>query len=477
MKGHSIRLRLTAWYTALMTLVLVVAGAGAWWLLERGVQLAADRRLDTHFDGVRRFIEGLEPNLTVEDVSDEFREYADLSPGDALLQVTDASGVVLCKPKQADWRLAVAALGPDTAGTARISINAQMGGRPFRLARGPVTAAGRTFTAIIAAPVGPAADALVQARTWLLWLLPASVVVAATIGYVVSGRALAPVDRMVRAAQAITLESLDRRIELPGADDELRRLATTFNEMLERLQASVSDIVRFTADASHELRTPVSIVRTTAEIALARERSTDDYRQALTEVLQQAERMSGTVADLLALARADAGVEPRAADVVDLARVVRDVCAEMRPFAARQGVELRVHAPCSPVSMMGDADSLRRLAASLLDNALKYTPAGGAVDVRVDRETTGSGPSTVVLDVSDEGIGIDPGDLPHVFDRFFRGTGARARAADGSGLGLAIARGIVVRHGGTIAIEPAPSTRERRAGCRVVVRFREPLGH
>jgi signal transduction histidine kinase len=272
---------------------------------------------------------------------------------------------------------------------------------------------------------------------------------------------------MARAAQAITVKNLDHRLEVPAADDELRRLAVTFNEMLGRLQAAVAEMTRLTAEASHELRTPVALIRATAEVAIGRDRSSADYKQALADVLDHAERMSTLVGDLLMLARSDAGVEPQERVSLDLRHVVRDAAEDMRVAVNRAELALTVELPERAVEMTGNPDSLRRLIVILLDNARKYTKSGGAVFVRLDASPAG-GPGAALIEVVDTGIGIDPADRPHVFDRFYRGAVARQQSADGSGLGLSIAQTIVERHGGTIAIGEGPGGR----GCVARVALR-----
>jgi signal transduction histidine kinase len=312
----------------------------------------------------------------------------------------------------------------------------------------------------------PAHDALNRFHRLLLGLLPFVVAFAGAGGYWISRRALAPVDQMTRAVQAITVQSLDRRLDVPRADDELRRLATTFNDVLERLQVAVADIVRFTADASHELRTPVSLIRTTAELALRRERGPEDYRRALTEIDTHAQQMSGLVNDLLALARTDAGIEPHGQSPVDVTRVVAEAGSESGDYAVPSAVKIRTSLPEVPVFVTGDEASLKRLLLILLENAVKYSRPGGEVKVLVQSRGD-DGP--VVINVCDEGIGIEASERSRLFERFYRGSRARQHAPDGTGLGLAIARTIVERHRGTIEIDSAQSLTGR--GCNVTVRL------
>jgi heavy metal sensor kinase len=292
---------------------------------------------------------------------------------------------------------------------------------------------------------------------WLLTaLVPGVLVLAAAGGFWISGRALAPVDRITRDVKSISFRNLDRRLDEPPADDELRRLAVTFNAMLARIQSAAAEMARFTADASHELRTPVSLTRTTAEVALGRDRSADEYRAALAEISTQMERMSALVNDLLLLARSDAGVETSVTTTVDLGALVAETTGALRPTLAQEGVTLDVEIAPAPLTVTGHAESLRRLLVILLDNAIKYTPREGHVTVRLSQAPEGA-----AIDVIDSGAGLDSIDRARAFDRFYRGAIARQQAPEGSGLGLSIARTIVDRHAGVISLAPGPGDR----GC------------
>jgi two-component system, OmpR family, heavy metal sensor histidine kinase CusS len=454
----SVRVRLVLWYLAVLAPATLVLALGSWWLVKRSVVEAADGNLRGRVGGAREFIASM-ARLSPSEIEDEFREYAELTRGDSLLEVTAASGTVLCKPTLTGWDT----LDADrslSAGERIVTVNRTLQGRPYRVAGATVRTAGETYRILIALPMERADDVLERFQWVLAALLPAVLLVAGAGGYWLSGRALAPVDRMTRAVREISVRNLDRRLDVPAADDELGRLAATFNDMLARVQAAVAEITRLTAEASHELRTPVSLVRTTAEIALDRERPAHDYRLALGEILQQAEQMSVLVEDLLTLARADAGVEPREASSVDLQRVAADVARSVEPAMRARTLTFRTILPAAPLDVVGYEASLRRLLLILLDNAVKYTPPGGEVTL-----TVVGAAAAATIDVVDTGIGINPDERAHVFDRFYRGAAARQQAADGSGLGLSIARTIVFRHGGTIDIEAGPGG----TGCHVRV--------
>jgi heavy metal sensor kinase len=267
-----------------------------------------------------------------------------------------------------------------------------------------------------------------------------------------SGRALKPVDQIARTARRISGQNLSERLPLRMTGDELDRLSATLNEMLARLEGAFGRITQFTADASHELRTPVAIIRTTAEVTTARPRTPEEHEKAWAQVISQTERTAQLIDGLLLLARADAGWDDLSFEAFDLAETLRAVTAEMEILAEASGLRLTAELPREH-PMTGDSDALRRLLLILLDNAIKYTAPGGAVhvDMRLDG-------SSAVIQVRDTGAGIAPEDLPHIFDRFYRTARDRSRKTGGAGLGLAIAQWLAARHGGTIQVESTPGS-------------------
>ncbi len=465
----SIRARLTVWYvTVLAVATLTLTGAG-WWFSTQSVIRAVDVSLQARVDGVRQFLENPRTRLTVEGLQDEFGEYAELTRGEALLEVLDPSGAVLVQPSIPGWTDTASADVRPTAASAVVASDRTLGRLPFRVASAAVDAAGGRYRVTVAAPMGPSYDALNRFHRRLLLLLPVVLALAALGGYWISGRALAPVDHITRFVQAITVQRLDQRVELPPADDEIRRLASTFNAVLAQLQVAVGDIVRFTADASHELRTPVALVRTTAELALRRERRPDEYRTALSEVLDHTARMSTLVDDLLVLARADAGIEPPRDSAFDALAVTRAACHGAAVLAKTRGVDLTLDGPDEPFVANGDGPSLQRLLLILLDNAVKYSSLRGKVSVEVTRDGRDDG-SVLTIAVTDDGIGVDAAETPRLFERFYRGKLARRHAPDGNGLGLAIARTIADRYGWALRVEPDTEGGVAR-GCRAEVRL------
>ncbi len=252
---------------------------------------------------------------------------------------------------------------------------------------------------------------------------------------------------MTQAARSIGIDNLARRLRVPGTGDELQRLAETWNEMLGRLQNSVARLSQFTADASHELRSPIAFIRTASEIALRQQRSAEAYRETLRQIHDESERTSRLIEELLVLARADSGSGLQLAPV-DLREVVDQVCRQENVQARYKDLDLAVHVPDGAVTIQGNDPAIRRLIHALLDNAIKYTPAGGRIEVSLDQGREG-----VELAVRDTGIGIAQADLPRVFDRFYRADKARSRDEGGCGLGLSIAQWIARCHRAEISAE------------------------
>src|SRR5262249_11143561 len=230
----------------------------------------------------------------------------------------------------------------------------------------------------VVSPVDEALEALERFRVILLLAAPLLLLVASAGGYWISSRALAPVDDISLAAQRISIENLTDRLQVPPTGDQLQRLSETLNEMLSRLESAVRRMAQFTADASHELRAPVSLIRTTAEVAvLKRDRPAPEYLEALDDILEEAERTSQVVDSLMLLARTDSGKEALDCVPVDACVVVRGAAEQGERLAQNHGIEFHIELPQSPVFIQADADALRRALLILMDNAAKYTPPGG----------------------------------------------------------------------------------------------------
>jgi two-component system, OmpR family, heavy metal sensor histidine kinase CusS len=286
--------------------------------------------------------------------------------------------------------------------------------------------------------------------TGLWWAIPALLLVSATSGYFVSLRALNPLARLTAGVRSVGVGNLGRRLPVPNSGDELAGLAEAFNEMLHRLDISVDKITRFTADASHELRSPIAVIRTLAECALRISNLEREVADSFHEIIAETEDASLLLEDMLTLARADAGREITMLEPVDLSRLVPEAVEKLRPLASEKGHNLRVTATRQEAYVSGDSARIRRLLWILIDNAFKYTSPPGKIEVSITVSQ-----SSVIMTVSDNGRGIPPAALPFIFDRLFRVDPARSETP-GSGLGLAIARWIADIHQARIEVESEP---------------------
>ena len=288
----------------------------------------------------------------------------------------------------------------------------------------------------------------------MLLIAPVILVGAAVVGYWLAGTSLRPVEGIMDEVDAISDgRSLHRRLALPISGDEMARLALTVNGMLARLEQSFASLHRFTADASHELKTPLMVLRAGVERALVHPGVPAEILQSLDETLAQINQMSEMVENLLTLARADEGRAPLAVEVGDLRDVIGDVAETAGMLGESSGITVRSDIPAEPVTMAVDRHRIREMLLNLVTNAIKYTPSGGTVALGLAQED-----GAVVFTVADTGIGIAAGDLPHIFDRFWRADPARSRtgARPGTGLGLAITKWIAEAHGGSITVQSRP---------------------
>jgi signal transduction histidine kinase len=281
-------------------------------------------------------------------------------------------------------------------------------------------------------------------------MIPAILAFSALGGYWMSRRALAPVDDITRAAKSITVQNLSRRLEVPETCDELQRMSEAWNEVLERLDGAIQKIVKFTADASHELRTPIAVIRTAAELALRTDREPDQYKESLRIIDHEAQRITELTESLLTLARMDSSTVEMPLAPVNIGQLGNQLLQHLRPMASERGITLRSESDLSRSFAMANELGVRRLLLILLDNGIKYTREGGTVllsVVPVDRR--------LCITVRDSGEGIGPEHLPHIFERFYRVDAARS-VNDGAGLGLSIAKTIADVHGTKIEVESTP---------------------
>jgi len=287
--------------------------------------------------------------------------------------------------------------------------------------------------------------------TVMLWVAPIILVASILIGYLLVGRTLRPVENIVDELEAITDgRSLHRRLQTSRSRDELERLTTTLNAMLARLERNFASLRRFTADASHELKTPLTVLRSGIERAITHPKAPPEVLEVLEETLIEVKRMTEMVNSLLTLARADEGRAPLHLEQLDMRELFLEITETAGMLSEQAGVAVTMVIPESPQLLAADAHRIHQLLMNHLTNAIKYTPRGGSVWI-----DSAMADGRVTVTVRDTGIGIAPADLPHIFDRFWRVDEARSRtgARPGAGLGLAICKWIAEAHGGSIDVQ------------------------
>ena len=323
--------------------------------------------------------------------------------------------------------------------------------RAIRFSNSVVTpSAGETYLVQVGVSLDGRDAARRRFMTLLIWSLPVGLMAVLAVGRWMAGRALTPLARLAAVARTISVTGLHRRVPVRGVDDELDAVAVAFNGVVAHLERAVGDMRQFSAAMAHEIRTPLAAIRAGMELSLSERRSTEDQRRAVVSQLEEVDKLTRLLNQLLMLARAEAGELTVAHGPVQLADVCRSVVESLEPVALSKDVALTCQCG-EPVTIVGDAGWMERLVLNLVDNALKFTGAGGAVDVCVTREGRTAG-----LAVRDSGVGIPADALPRVFERFYRVDSARSPSHEGAGLGLSLVKWIVDCHAGTIAIASSP---------------------
>jgi heavy metal sensor kinase len=283
----------------------------------------------------------------------------------------------------------------------------------------------------------------------LIFTLAFLLLLAAGVGWFMAKRAVSGVEAITNTARKISAGVLEERVPVKDTGDEIDLLSRTFNEMLDRIQALVREIKEMSDNIAHDLKSPITRIRGTAEVTLTTSHSTEEYEIMAASIIEECDRLIDTINTMLLISKTEAGINKPALGDINLSTLLSDTCEMFLPGAEDKGLRLRCDAP-SPIHLNGDIRMIQRTLSNLLDNAIKYTPSGGKIDVALTQNSSG----TILISVSDTGIGISAEELPHIFERFYRGDQSRSTA--GIGLGLSLSRAIARAHGGDIKATSIP---------------------
>jgi len=445
----SVRGRLTLFYVSVLAVALVIVGALIYVLLARALFVRVD---DNLLAGVGIAATSLSNDLEEgQDYEDAARStVAEQASAAQMLAIYDRKGRLLAESgRDSDLEIPLPQVDgvPDSNALLQTVLERD-GDDRHRLAFRRVSLPAAEYIVVAGADLEPIDAEVAFLRRILGYVVPIALVIAALGGSFLARKSLSPVVAMADRARRIGVENLSERLPVANPRDELGHLAETFNELLARLETSLIQQRQFMADASHELRTPVTTTRTAAAVALQQShRDEADYRDTLKIVEEQAVRLSRVVDDMFTLARADAGNYPVRTTPMYLDEVIDEVVRAARVVAGTKGVSVETHVVASAV-FAGDEELIRRMVANLVNNAVRHTPDGTTVRVELDETDSG-----YAIAVKDQGPGIAPDIRTQIFERFFREDVSRRRSAqDGAGLGLALARWIARAHGGDVVL-------------------------
>lgn len=446
----SIRVRLSLWYGMVLALSFVLFAVVLYAVMARDLRGQIDSSLEKAAVVAIRALEqhGIGPSLPFEDLAADFPELAVL---DKFFQIFSPAGKVTIQSpnvRRHDIPLSPTALEAALVGQVTFESAKFKGESPIRILSVPIRRGAILVNIVqVGTSLHPVEHTLRRMLAVFLVAMPVALLVALAGGWFLAGRALKPVEAITQAAQRIAAGDLTQRLTTPPSSDEIGRLAATFNDMIARLDASFQQVRRFTADASHELRTPLTVMKGEAELALRRPRPVEDYRLVLESSLEEIDRMSRIVDELLFLARADLGEVRMESKPVRLDTLLEDIQRQATVLGQEQQVQVAVGA-IEPVTVLGDELRLRELTLNLVDNAIKYSHTGGKVELALKRDR-----NLARLSVADNGIGIPPEAQARIFDRFYRTDDARTHCKKGTGLGLSICKWIAEAHHGRIEVQ------------------------
>ena len=454
MKPLPIRWRLTLWYSVMFATAALLLSVTSWWMLRRTIDATIHHDLQERIDDVRVQLQQVAPDATAAQFQKALEATYEHRDEGKWLQVLGPDGHWLYRSKRIASQSTLLAL-PAALPAGGIQREFQQGGRTVRALSAPVSANGRSYSVETGVSMAKSHLLLQEFGLGLLLLTPVVLLLAAGAGHFMSRRALLPVAAIAEEARRINERNLNNRLPVSASNDELSDLSATLNHMLARIDSSFRSVRDFTANASHEIRTPLARIRAEAEIALLLPRQLNEYRQSLEKIHDDSMEMSRLIDNLLTLARAESGSEVLRMEPVDLQALISEVTTEWSGIAAALSINLstskQVQSAAGDRTMvLGDRTALLRLLRIWLDNACKFTPAGGSITIRSSRlgqwET---------LAVEDTGVGIAPEAQGRVFERFYRVDIQNVRDRVGAGLGLSLAAWIAEQHKTRINLESA----------------------
>lgn len=460
MNIRSIRFRLLSWFSALLLLVVISFAAFTYWRVRTYI---VDVIAGSMEHRAQQIAQTLLRNKPVDGsyVSSEIETRYAPESNDRFIRITRGDGSVLYRSRiPADRSFTPANVPYPKAQIGNSDIREEALPNEAKMVIAAVRYRDTQGSYLV--EVGTSLAGADRVMSALLWTLAAGLLAIMSLtvlgGWTLMNRALSPVRDITIAARDITMRDLRRRVPVPNTGDEIAGLSIVLNQMIARLQESFENVSRFTADASHELRTPLTIIRGELEGIIARAQLHEGARTALGTLQEEVERLVTIVQRLFALSRLDAGEAQVERVKFDLARLAAATVDQMSLLAEEKGISLQC-LPKEPVQVEGDRIRLKQIIVNLVDNAIKYTPDGGAVEVIVSSKN-----GTAFIEVKDNGPGIPESAIPHIFERFYRVDEVHSRDIEGAGLGLAIVRSIITAHGGTVSVR-----NESKAGCRITV--------
>ncbi len=465
---RSLRFKLTLWYVLILGILLISFSNFLYFTLSKSLHRDVDNKLRSLAELIASESSSPLSKFSFGTIDQTLEASMNLKPIGKFIQVLDESGNIGRKSdnlRNVQLPISLNALKNASKGLITFETNRTIGNTPLRIMTFPVVENSHVTKIVqIASSLEGVEDALNKLFLILIISVPSTLLLASLGGQFLAHKALKPVDNITQTARMITSKNLNQRINPPKVKDEISRLIETFNEMISRLDQSFRQMKQFSSDASHELKTPLTILKGEVEVMLRKERTSQEYQQTLKSNLEEINRMSQIVEDLLILSKADTGEIRLDKEDINLTEILNEVVAQMDRLAECKKLHLSASNHHQEIHIFGDALRLRELFINLIENGIKYTEEGGSIRIilqkefpppvrdqsdRVEREKG----EFVKIIVSDSGIGIAKEDQERIFDRFFRVDKARSREQGGSGLGLSICKWIVEAHQGEIEVE------------------------